>query len=117
MPDGPPALACRLDALSRDEQVRRTALAEQVTARFAEVRETNDGYAARLAADPALARDVMEWILLERRCCPFLRLEVEFEPASDTMWLGFGGGPGVKAFLTAAGLQARAQRPDTACGC
>jgi hypothetical protein len=117
MPDDPPALACRLDALGRDEQVRRAALAEQVTARFAEVRETDDGYAARLTTDPALARDVMEWILLERRCCPFLRLEVEFMPASDTMWLGFGGGPGVKAFLAAAGLGARANPPGAPCGC
>jgi hypothetical protein len=41
-------------------------------------------------------------------------LELGFEPESETMWMRFGGGPGVKAFLTSAGLQARAA---SSCGC
>ena len=110
-----PVLACRLDALDRGEQSRRAALAEQMTARFASIDETADGYLARLAYDATVARDALEWMLLERRCCPFLSLELGFEPESATMWMRFGGGPGVKAFLTGAGLQARAAAAS--CGC
>jgi hypothetical protein len=88
-----------------------------MTRRFVEVRETADGYAARLGADAALAREALEWILLERRCCPFLRLELAFDPEAEVMWLRFGGGPGVKAFLRAAGVTARPSRTEPRCGC
>ncbi len=53
--------------------------------------------------EPVLACD--DWFLLERRCCPFLRLELRFEPSVGPVWLRFGGGPSVKEFLAAAGLK------------
>ena len=83
--------------------------------RFVAVEETADGYVARLSYDAGLAREALDWILLERRCCPFLSLELGFEPESDAMWMRFGGGPGVKAFLTSAGL--RAHGPSSGCTC
>jgi hypothetical protein len=112
-----PALACRLDALDRGEQSRRAALAEQITARFASVDETGDGYLARHRYDPTEARDALERMLLERRCCPFLSLELGFEPESETMWMRFGGGSGVKAFLTGAGLRARTASSSSCSRC
>jgi hypothetical protein len=116
MPESAPPLACDLGALGRDEQARRAALAGRVTARFLEVRETADGYAARIDADATLAREVLDWFLLERRCCPFLRLEMRFD-ADGATWLGFGGGPGVKEFLAANGLAARRPSTNPGCGC
>ena len=104
---GPPALACDLSALTPAEQTRRSMLASHVAARFREVQETPDGYAAALDLDPALLRDALDWVLLERRCCPFLRLDLRFEPSAGPIWLQFGGGPGVKEFLTAAGFKVR----------
>src|SRR5262249_4569187 len=95
----PPALACDLGALSREDQARRSTLASRVSSRFREVRETADGYAARLDAEMALARDAFDLILLEARCCPFLRLELSLELSAGPVWLRFGGGPGVKEFL------------------
>lgn len=117
MNDAAPVLACDLDALDPDEQARRAALAARVTADFLEVRETGDGYAARLDGGVAVARDVAEWFSLERRCCPFLRLEMRFETADDALWIAFGGGPGVKEFLVAAGLTPSAARAGAGCGC
>jgi hypothetical protein len=99
-------MACDLGALTADERARRVILQGRVASRFGAVRETADGYAARLDADPRLAQEALEWILLERRCCPFLRLELDFEPGAGPVWLRFGGGPGVKAFLAASGLAA-----------
>jgi hypothetical protein len=104
MSDPPPILACDLSALGEAERTRRASLAARVAAGFQEIRETTEGYAARLDADPEVAKDAFEWLLLERRCCPFLRLELSFEPAGGPIWLHLGGGPGVKAFLAAAGL-------------
>jgi hypothetical protein len=105
MPEHPEALACDLSALNGDERERRSALAAHVAQQFGEVRETPDGYAARLPPDPALIRDAVEWLLLERRCCPFLRLELRWEPSLGPIWLTLGGRPGVKEFLAAAGLE------------
>lgn len=110
MSNDEPALACDLDALSREERVRRSTVALRVSSRFREVRETPDGYEARLDPEPALVQDAVEWLLLERRCCPFLRLELRFEPATGPGWLRFGGGLGVKEFLAAAGLKVFSSR-------
>jgi hypothetical protein len=106
----PPALACDLTALSDDERTRRSTLAARTVARFREVQEVVDGYAARLDPDVATVQDALDWLLLERRCCPFLRLELSFEPSRGPVWLRLGGGPGVKEFLAAAGLGAAPPR-------
>jgi hypothetical protein len=106
MSDTQPALACDLGALSGDERARRSTLASRVSARFREVQEISDGYAGCLDSDPAIVQDALDWLLLERRCCPFLHLELSFEPSNGPMWFRFRGGPGVKEFLAAAGLKA-----------
>ena len=106
MSDMAPVLACDLGALSGEERTRRSTVAAGVSARFREIRETADGYAARLEADPQVIRDALDWILLGRRCCPFLRLELGFDASNGPAWLRFGGGPGVKDFLAAAGFKA-----------
>lgn len=104
MSDPRPVIACDLGALSEEERTRRSAAASRVSARFREVRETLDGYAGRFDPDPQLVQDAFDWILLERRCCPFLRLELRFEPSDGPVWVHFGGGAGVKEFLAAAGF-------------
>jgi len=108
MSDTQPALACDLGALTGDERARRSTLASPVAARFREVQELSNGYAGCLDSDPAIVRDALDWVLLERRCCPFLRLELSFEPSNGAVWFRFRGGPGVKEFLAAAGLKASA---------
>jgi hypothetical protein len=104
MSDARPVIACDLGALSEEERTRRSAAAASVSARFREVRETPDGYSARFDPDPQVVQDAFDWVLLERRCCPFLRLELRFEPSAGPVWLNFSGGPGVKEFLGAAGF-------------
>jgi hypothetical protein len=99
-----PVIACDLGALSEEERTQRSAAASRVSARFREVRETPDGYAARFDPDPQLVQDAFDWVLLERRCCPFLRLELRFEPSAGPVWLNFSGGLGVKEFPGAAGF-------------
>ena len=100
-----PTIACDLGALNADERARRSALAARILGRFQEVRELADGYAGRLDGNDAVATDALEWLRLERRCCPFLRLELCFEPSGGPVWIHFRGGAGVKEFLAAAGLR------------
>lgn len=91
-------LACRLDAFDGPEKLRYQTLREELKAGVEEIRELADGYAARLRPDPALFRQVAEWITLERRCCPFLGLGLDWSEGG-TVWLSLKGGPGVKRFL------------------
>src|SRR5215831_8981524 len=102
MSDTRSAFACDLNALSVAERARRCALASRVAAQFREVLEISDGYAARLDPDPAVVQDALDWLVLERRCCPFLRLELCFEPAHGPVWFRLRGAHGTKEFLTAA---------------
>jgi hypothetical protein len=91
-------LECRLDIFDGPEKLRYEALREELEAGVEEIRELAEGYAARLRPDPALFRQVAEWITLERRCCPFLGLGLNWSEG-DALWLSLTGGPGVKAFL------------------
>ena len=60
----------------------------------------NNGYAFRLAGDPALFQQAAEWVSLERRCCPFVQFTLEWK-RDNRVWIAFSGGPGVKDFLAA----------------
>ena len=62
--------------------------------------ELPDGFAFRLAAEPALFQQAAEWISLERRCCPFVRFALESKE-EDSVWVGLSGGPGVKEAIAA----------------
>ena len=109
-----PVIACNLDALSAGERKRRAELAEAIVPQARSIRELADGYALQLAVKAPLAHEALEWLLLERRCCPFLRLELELESEEGPLWLRLRGGPGVKEFLAAAGIGGS---PAASCAC
>jgi hypothetical protein len=100
----PIPMACNLEALTADERAQRAALAYRLRVSTQEVVETETGYTLRLPAEPSACQEAFALALLERRCCPFLRLEIILEPGCGPVWLSLGGGPGVKAFLAASGL-------------
>ena len=106
----PAPLACNLDALNLEERAHRAELAAKVRRLATRIVEQDDGYALRLDFDPAAAREAFEWLLLETRCCPFLRLGLSFEPEKGPLWVSLGGGSAeIKAFLASAGLGPQSQ--------
>jgi hypothetical protein len=104
-----PAIACNLDALSASERARRSELARMVQKSATSLEETDSGYRVRLPGDPEICERVLEFILLERRCCPFLSLALAFEPGNAAVALAIGGAPGVKQFLAENGVLGCAQ--------
>ena len=46
------------------------------------------------------AQDVVEWVALEHRCCPFLHIAITIRP-DDTRWVELGGSAAIKDFLRA----------------
>jgi len=109
------AIACNLGALTRQEQATRSELAAWILSLAAERVELDDGYALRLAFEPEVARHALEWILLESRCCPFLRMELGIEAERGPLWVRLGGGSGVKEFLKAAGLGLPSAKGSCSC--
>jgi len=64
-----------------------------------ERRELADGYTFRF--DASAWSDVARWIGNERRCCPFLRFDVELHAADGDIWVRLRVPAGVHAFLEA----------------
>jgi hypothetical protein len=99
--DTEPALVCRLDALAPDERARHAALTEELLASARWVQEIPRGYAFRFPDDPSLSRRLIEWVALERRCCPFLEFEILLGLEGEPVILRLTGGQGVREFLAA----------------
>jgi len=95
-----PTIACNLGALSPSERLRRSQLARAIQQRAIRMDESE------------VCEHALELILLEQRCCPFLSLQLEFEPGDGDVVLAFGGAPGVKAFLRDNGILGGAIGPE-----
>ena len=90
-------LACQPFALGPLERVRSRALRETLTAATQAVRAVPDGYAFTLAAASLPA--ALEWLALERRCCPFLDFTLTWRAGAAAPELALTGPPGAKQFL------------------
>src|SRR5262245_19478333 len=93
-----PPIACRMGALDKAQRVRQAELLERFRQRVMVPRVLADGLAFDLPADPALFREVAEWITLERLCCPFLDFSLEWR-FDGSVSVTLTGQPGVKEFL------------------
>ncbi len=97
--EGPP-IACRPQALSKEDRNRQRALLEYVRSKVKQVVNVENGVALLLPTDAKLFRDVSEWVGLERRCCPFIAFTLEWK-RDDTITVQLSGGPGVQEAVAA----------------
>jgi hypothetical protein len=91
------AIACRLS--EAEQAIREEELARDIFSNCQEVIELADGYAFRFAGDGEWAAKLVEFIALERKCCPFFTFELVFEPQEGPIWLRLRGPEGVKDFV------------------
>jgi hypothetical protein len=92
-------IACNLNALDKEQRRRHQSLTAQLRAAVQETRELLDGYSFRLPSDEATIQRTAEWIVLERRCCPFIAFGLEAGRENGPLWLSLTGREGVKPFL------------------
>ena len=90
---------CDLTALDAIERQRRRELAEAVGRAARKRTELPNGYALALDAHKITIAAVSEWIALEKRCCPFVKLQVRTDSLLETLTLDLTGADGVKEFL------------------
>jgi hypothetical protein len=95
-------VVCNMLAIPADQRASHEARANELFGRaVVEQRDLPDGYAFRLdAADYELAA---AFVANERRCCPFLRFQLDLAPAGGPIWLRMTGAAGAREAL-AAGL-------------
>ena len=92
-------LACELGAFDGAERRRYDALRRELAAARRGTQELPDGFAVLYPGEPELFRKLSEWIILERRCCPFLSFSLRFDAEPPAVRLELVGGEGVKRFL------------------
>ena len=98
-PSPPSAMACNMKAISAKERARYNTLLNQIKAGVTGPREINDGYVWELSGTKASLKDAAEWAMLERRCCPFLVIQLEATGSGPGFRISLKGPEGVKAFL------------------
>ena len=92
-----PCLACNL--IGREFAERKEAIGRDLFAHADAVEELADGFGFRFpAAEPWAAR-ALDFIAVERQCCPFFTFELVFEPDDGPLWLRLRGSEAIKAFV------------------
>lgn len=95
--NGTSTVACKL--LGQEFKRRKDEITNALFRHAEEIEEQEDGFAFRFAAfDPWAAR-IMEFISVERKCCPFFRFELIVEPNQGPVQLTLRGSDEVKAFV------------------
>ena len=97
----PEPMACNLHALDPAQRARHHMLSEKLRTAVVEMRELDAGFGLHVDAAKMSLLELAEWIDAERRCCPFLTLELAAEPHQGPVWLRLTGPAGAKEFLRA----------------
>ncbi len=103
-PSDNPSITCTLspaDFERRGDELSRLARGARST------EEIDDGFVLTFASDDRIAARLFDFIIAERRCCPFFRFELVFEPGLGPVRLRLRG-PGeakrlVRSFLAERG--------------
>jgi len=90
-------VACTLSAAELRE--RGEDVVAPLFARVERLQELPDGYSFAFPAEADGVRNLLEFILSERVCCPFFTFELVFPSPHQSIWLTLRGGEAVKEFV------------------
>lgn len=99
MPDRnlkPLPIVCSLTG--REVSLRKDSTSK-VLRRASQVREIEDGYEFTFPGNGELVSGIVEVVVAERECCPFLEFEMHFEAAGGPIRLRVTGPSGTKGFV------------------
>jgi hypothetical protein len=92
-------LTCNINGIPPQERSRYGRLVEALRHAIQERRELPDGYAFQMDTKQIDTGQLVEWIELERRCCPFFGFEVLWDRKNGPVSLHLTGPEGVKDFI------------------
>ncbi len=94
---GDPPIACNLPS---DDFRRRLEEVAQLFEKAGAAQELEDGFSFEFPGDDDSTQRLLEFVKAERRCCPFLKLELAFEPNQGPIRLRLRGSEEVKALVS-----------------
>jgi hypothetical protein len=93
--------ACVMEAIAPQQRDPHIANAKSLFKQVIEVKELENGYSFRFQNEERLLTQLMEFIVLERLCCPFFGFALEVEPEAGAVRFRLTGRAGVKPFIRA----------------
>lgn len=90
--------ACDLSTFTAEDREQHQTLTSDLSKAVTEVKEIEDGYAFKVGEAQEDFERAASWVVLENRCCPFLRFHIEWE-LDRPVWLHVKGPDGVKSFI------------------
>jgi len=82
-------------------QKRKQGLQTDIFGKIKNLRELVDGYAFEFASNADLEITIADYLLAERKCCPFLKFSYIIHPFDQGMELHVAGSPEIKSTLSA----------------
>jgi hypothetical protein len=78
---------------------RERSVIQKLMPTVLDMTETEEGFVFRFPSDDASFRGINEFIVLERKCCPFLDFKMTVGRGNGDILLELSGGEGVKEFI------------------
>lgn len=92
-------LACDMTAIPAEQRPVHLAKFRELFSPIDETRELPNGYEFRFTDEPNVLTRLVDFVSLEKLCCPFLGFELEVEAEHGPVWLRLTGREGVKEFI------------------
>lgn len=93
--------ACDMSAVAADQRDAHLATINKLFRAVESVRELPNGYTFRLTNEADVLTNAVEFIALERLCCPFFGFGLDIEREGGAVWMSLTGREGVKPFIMA----------------
>jgi hypothetical protein len=90
---------CNIDGIPAKERAHYEQLVKSLHHAILEMRELSNGYAFRVDTTNVGTGQLLEWIELEKRCCPFFDFELRWDRQNGPVWLHLEGAEGIKDFI------------------
>lgn len=94
---GVPVLACNLNVLTAEQRPQHLNRQQTLFAQVVDYRELPMGYQFDFPVE--LLAQVVEFVSLERQCCPFFQFTIDVAPSSEVVSFSLSGDAHVKIFL------------------
>lgn len=94
-----PLFSCNLRAISTLQRPRYNELLKRIRTAIRDRNEIAHGYTFRLDSQVVTLPEAAEWIVMERRCCPFLTIQLSASGNQADWVLTLIGPPGAKPII------------------
>ena len=92
---------CDMSMLSAAERAHKDEIGGRLAAVRLGVRELPNGYEFQFPGDSETLKQLCDWIVTERLCCPFFDFDLRIDRERGSMALRLTGRAGTKAFIKA----------------